>query len=77
MKPFCASSVEAQLLPDEEFWARVFEQGDPSAPFDQDYDFDEVGTWQQTPCRVCGTFGACGYDSEGRVLIHATEEDDK
>lgn len=23
------------------------------------------------PCRVCGSPGACGYDSEGLPLIHA------
>lgn len=28
-----------------------------------------------TPCPVCGEVGACGYDAEGRALIHATEVD--
>lgn len=29
-----------------------------------------------TPCGVCGAAGACGYDAEGRPLIHATEDED-
>lgn len=28
-EPFCASSPEAQLLSDEEFWARVYNRDDP------------------------------------------------
>jgi hypothetical protein len=26
-----------------------------------------------TPCTVCGAHGACGYDAEGRALIHAAD----
>lgn len=35
-----------------------------------DWDRDGLGTDQ--PCSTCGEAGACGYDSEGRALIHAT-----
>jgi hypothetical protein len=78
---FCASSRAAQALPDEEFWARVMEQGDPGAPWDMiddGHEFElDLGTYQNQPCRVCGGLGACGYDEEGRPLIHATESSDE
>jgi len=39
------------------------------------FDPDEAGL--DAPCGECGELGACGYDSEGRPMIHATwlEED--
>lgn len=27
-----------------------------------------------TPCHVCGSVTACGYDSEGRPMIHTVED---
>lgn len=27
------------------------------------------------PCPICGEWGPCGYDAEGRVLIHLTPKD--
>ena len=28
------------------------------------------------PCPECGAVGACGWDAEGRPMIHCTEEED-
>ena len=36
-------------------------------------DFESV---DQTTCDLCGEVGACAYDTEGRPLIHAQEDDD-
>ena len=44
---------------------------EPEGP--EDPDFESV---TPTACGVCGEAGACGYDAEGRALIHPTEEDD-
>lgn len=46
----------------------------PEPEFDDDYD----GV-ADLPCAICGEAGACGYDTEGRPLIHATwlEDDDE
>jgi hypothetical protein len=30
--------------------------------------------YRDEPCVTCGEVGACGYDAEGRALIHVTEE---
>ena len=27
------------------------------------------------PCPECGSVGACGYDDEGRAMVHTTEDD--
>lgn len=32
--------------------------------------------YRDDPCDTCGEVGACAYDSEGRALIHVTEESD-
>lgn len=29
-----------------------------------------------TPCPLCGAYGPCGWDHEGRALIHAIPADD-
>lgn len=72
-EPFCASSPEAALLSDSEFWDRVFNRDDPA-------DFDpyegEPGPVDIAPCPECGALTACGYDDEGRPMIHATEEEE-
>jgi len=42
---------------------------------------DEEPEWEPLstlpPCDVCGSDGACGYDMEGRPMIHTTEDDDR
>ena len=57
-------------LSDDDFWAYVYRwstgEGEPD-----DVAVDLDGTTNQTePCPVCGEFGACSYDAEGRELVH-------
>ena len=68
---FCASSPEAALLDDGEFWHRVFNR-------DDDYEFDDTPALPSlaSPCPLCGSAGACGYDEQGRALIHSLNEED-
>lgn len=76
-EPFCASSPEAQLLSDGEFWEAVYLQGDPDAIADRyTPDPPELEPWEASPCPVCHASGACGFDMEGRPLIHALGVDD-
>jgi hypothetical protein len=72
--------------------ARVTGQADPSdrrcaCPCVDDAEFCEANASPEgpdvgfvsldaVPCGVCGEGGACGYDDEGRPLIHAQWEDD-
>jgi hypothetical protein len=35
----------------------------------------QVGLIADVPCPVCGELGACGYDAEGRPMIHAIPAD--
>jgi len=49
-KPFCASSPEAQLLSDEDFWAAVYPQPD----HDDEPDPDDYPDLTTTNCARCG-----------------------
>jgi len=42
-------------------------------------DLDEPVPLDARPCSICGETGPCGYDPEGRPLIHANgwDEDDE
>lgn len=42
---------------------------------DWDPSHEAFGPLIADPCPECGAVGACGWDSEGRALIHATEID--
>jgi len=50
-------------------------EGPVIEPVEPDPDMESLDA---PPCPVCGEQGACGYDAQGRALIHATddEEDD-
>lgn len=60
-------------MSDEEFWDDVFPQSEyePEGP-----DMDCTGIDSLNPCPECGSVVACGYDSEGRPMIHVVQEDD-
>ena len=62
------------VMTDAEFWEHVFGGApmEPEVDFDADDDADRI----RVPCSLCGEFGACGYDEQGRPLIHATDEAD-
>lgn len=77
-RPFRHLCPEADLrdsMSDGEFWEHVFHQG--TVP-DYEPDYDGLGSYADTepdiaqPCEVCGSTGACGYDNEGRAMIHTT-----
>ena len=78
-RPFRDLCPEADLrdgMSDEDFWAHVADN--LAGPVDDigHPDYDEPTTSiDATPCPECGEVGPCAYDSEGRALIHATEDD--
>lgn len=75
-RPFRHLCPEADLrdaMTDEQFWAHVYRQEDgPDYDIPEDY---EVPI-QLGPCPVCHELGACGYDAEGRPMIHVQEDGD-
>lgn len=75
-KIFCASSTEAQLMTDDEFWDHVFHTEDMP---DEDYWNLDHGAMDEflgsERCSVCGCVGACGWDMNGLPLIHPRNED--
>ena len=78
----CPEAEFRASLSDGEFWDYVFNGVRPGDPRPDDYDPDDdlnappSDRLDLTPCAVCGGYGACGYDDEGRALIHATPEED-
>lgn len=78
-RPFrhlCPEADARDAMDDGEFWAHVAKNlGAIDAeefPVDGD-DLRALGDAE--PCEVCGETGACGYDAEGRPMIHATAEE--
>lgn len=71
---FCASSLEAAAMSDSEFWDAVYNRIDECYAPDYDYLDSEVPLIGN-PCPLCHAVGACGYDSEGRALIHALTDE--
>lgn len=75
----CPEHDYRSSLTDNAFWAHVYPDvvmPDP-ALYDEP-DFDEISETVkelESRCTICGSYGACAYDSEGRPTIHL--EDDK
>lgn len=69
-------------MDNDEFWEHVTRHltiGQEYDPLDLECETDEPGidpALSTEPCPVCGSTGACGYDVEGRPLIHVDAETD-
>ena len=76
----CPEAGFRSTLSDEEFWAHVlaYATGVDLAPDYDDHDplppAFPLGT---QPCPVCHELGACGWDTEGRPLIHALHDEEE
>lgn len=71
----CPEAGYRDTLSDEDFWAHVFHQDDsPDTEGPDDQDFYDMRSPYGRPCDVCGESGPCGYDAEGRPMIHTEEE---
>jgi hypothetical protein len=75
----CPEAAYRASLTDGEFWSYVL-TGRVDGP-DEDPDVpDEIQMAElhlSDPCPECGSRGACGYDAEGRPMIHTTPKDDQ
>lgn len=75
----CPEAEMRAAMTDAEFWEHVFHGDDgPDDPADIDESYRSAfGHWPDlpvTPCEVCGSAEeACGYDTEGRPMIHTSE----
>lgn len=77
----CPEAAFRDSLDDGDFWNYVLLGLLPGQEQFDDGPWDdgppEITYAPLNPCRVCGSIDACGYDNEGRALIHATEDDDQ
>lgn len=68
----CPDADYRDTLSDDDFWAHVFRAYTDGPDVEDDWDVPPLDPVQATsPCPLCGEFGACGYDAEGRAMIHA------
>jgi len=71
LEPLCPEAAERAAMTEPEFWERVARNlGQPPESMDDD-DLDRPEFGYPDPCVVCGATGSCGFDAEGRPLIHA------
>lgn len=70
--PLCPEAGARDAMSDADFWDLIF-----VAPPDTDDDWDHPDEPVVTygPCPECGETGPCGYDAEGRPLMHLTNDD--
>lgn len=78
--PECTLLADTAGMDHGEFWNYVLlgilpgEERFDDGPWDDGP--PEITYTPLNPCVVCGSIDACGYDDEGRPMIHATENDD-
>lgn len=70
----CSEYADRNNLTEEEFWAHVYQT--EYSDYSDEPDLDTLKDALDEPCPVCRSTGACGYDSEGRPMIHTVEDDD-
>jgi hypothetical protein len=72
----CPEADMRDAMTDDEFWEHVLNNLVP--PYEEpEIDGPDIDVQMRAePCTVCGEAGACGYDAEGRALIHAIGDED-
>lgn len=77
----CTVRDRRSTMTDDEFWGDVSDMlGINTTPeqLQEALELDECfGISAPNPCPECGASVACGYDSEGRPMIHVVEEKDE
>lgn len=68
----CVLNGTAQMT-DAEFWEHVYGGDRPEPDYEPPDDIGAPGYPQ--PCPVCNATAACGYDQDGRPMIHAIDTD--
>lgn len=73
----CPEAGFRASLDDGDFWNYVLlgiRPGDPSP--EPDWVDDDEPSITKPPCPECGSIVACGYDEQGRAMVHATDRAD-
>jgi hypothetical protein len=72
----CPERELRDSMTEDEFWAHVYRDYLGVHELAEELEDIETPTLVGSPCPECGAAGACGYDTEGRALIHALSEED-
>ena len=73
----CPDREYRESLSEDDFWSYVLQGHRPGGYVEPEL-YDDLDGIQFTgtfdACPECGEFDACGYDAEGRPMIHTTDE---
>lgn len=73
--PICPEAEQRDAMSDSEFWEHAL-RATRLPTLDEDWPDEDPADWRSDPCTVCRSMGACGYDAEGRPLIHPEPDED-
>lgn len=73
----CSEAAARDAMSDAEFWEHVLGTGTHYEDDVADYYDGPIDNAEEiaTACPECGAWGACGYDAEGRPMIHTLDVD--
>lgn len=73
----CPEGEFRSKLSEEDFWNHVYKSlQEAYDPVDDGTFIDDIAILMSQPCTICGEVGACGYDAEGRPMIHSLSEEE-
>ena len=73
----CPDREYRESLSEDDFWPYVLLGQRPGEYVEPEPDFGDGYFIGDDACPECGEFDACGYDAEGRPMIHVTESEDE
>lgn len=72
----CLNRARRAAMTDEAYWDDVARSLIGGTTWAEEGLPPEEESINLDPCPECGSMVACGYDSEGRPMIHVIEEDE-
>jgi len=75
--PVCPEQDKRAAMCEDDFWEYVLNRDVPKMEEDDGGNWEEGVSAAADVCSVCGSIAECGWDAEGRALIHVTEENNE
>lgn len=72
----CPEFAARAAMTDDQFWDHVLKSQQPVEVDPSDDPIDPPAIDEIRSCPECGERGACGYDTEGRPMIHVLTKEE-